>query len=83
MTKQELVRLAEKVSHEVIAANMDTINERIHAIFDADEESTTLPLTEAIARGTALSLTLAPEISAAVTAKMLISLGLVEIEDSE
>ena len=52
-------------------------------MFSSSEEDTAISLVDAVGRAVALTITLAPDLSAAITAQMLIDLGLVEIEDDE
>ena len=80
MTKDELYQMAFNISREVVEKNKDLINSQINAMMTR-EDGSRLSITEAVASVGALSITLAPDISAAVTARMLIDLGLVSVED--
>ena len=82
MTKDELYNMAARISREVVEKNKDLINSQLNAMM-THEDSLRLSITEAVAAVGALSVTLAPDISAAVTARTLVELGLVSLEDAE
>ena len=83
MKYDELVQLATNTSREVVEKNKEIINEEIKNFFSSNENGATLSLYDALSKAMVLSLVLVPEISAVVTAKMLVQLGLVEVEDAE
>ena len=82
MTKDELYNMAARISRDVVEKNKDLINSQLNAMM-THEDGSRLSITEAVAAVGALSVTLAPDISAAVTARMLVELGLVSLEDAE
>ena len=82
MTKDELYNMAARISHDVVEKNNDLINSQIDAMMTR-EDGSRLSITDAVAAAAAMSITLAPDISAAVTARMLVELGLVSLEDAE
>ena len=82
MTKDELYNMAARISRDVVEKNKDLINSQINAMMTR-EDGSRLSVTEAVAAVGAMSITLAPDISAAVTARMLVELGLVSLEDAE
>lgn len=83
MKKSELFQKAAQISIDVLQRNQDLIDERVNKTFSSSEEDTAISLVDAVGRAVALTITLAPDLSAAITAQMLIDLGLVEIEDDE
>lgn len=83
MKKAELFELAATTCFDVTKRNSDLTNQAVHELFSKGDEGAKLSIDEAIAKATVLSLTLVPEISAAVTAELLVRLGLVELEDTE
>lgn len=83
MKKSELFEMASAACLDVLKRNQDLTNQRVKEMFSGGDENKKLSLDEAISKATALSLILAPEISAAVTAELLVRLGVVEIEDAE
>lgn len=80
MTRDELYQMASKVSQEVISANQDTIDTTVKEMFAPYSGKSGLTLPEAIAAATVVATRMAPEISANITARMLIDLGLVSVE---
>lgn len=80
MTKDELYQMAAETSRKVVEANRDLIDAQIHDMLHNDDGSK-LPLKDIPSVLAALSVTIAPDISAAVTAQMLVDLGLVTLED--
>lgn len=81
MTKDELYRMASNVSREVIAANQDMIDTTVKEMFKPYDGRASLSPSEAFAAAAVVATRTAPEISAAITARMLIDLGLVAVED--
>lgn len=80
MTKDELYQMAAETSRKVVEANMELIQEQIHNMTH-NEDGSKLPLKDIPSVLAALSVTIAPDISAAVTAQMLVDLGLVTLEN--
>lgn len=83
MKKAELFEMAAKTCADVQRRNSELTNEKIRKLFVNEDEDSKISLDEAISKAMVLSLTLVPEISAAVTAELLVRLGLVELEDAE
>ena len=83
MKEHELMQLVSRVSKDVLGKNMDQIAERIKSSLKASEKDSKLSTNDAIAAAMVVSLTLVPELSAAITAKILVELGLVNLEDAE
>ena len=83
MKQIELSHLASKVSKDILEKNRDQIAERIKSALKANEKDSKLSQSDAIAAAMVISLTLVPELSAAITARMLVELGLVDLEEAE
>lgn len=83
MKKSELYEMASAITIDVLKRNKDLTNERVREMFIRPEEDERLSINDTIGRAIVLALTLAPEISAAITAAMLVELGLVTLEDDE
>ena len=84
MKKDELYQLATDTCYEVIEKNKDTIDERIHSSLKRfSDENGNVSAHNAAAALSTVNTTLCPEISAIVTAKLLVKLGLVVLEDDE
>ena len=83
MKKAELFEMAAETCRDILKRNTDVTSERIHNMFYSENGGTNISFNDAIGKATALSLTLVPEISAAVTAELLVRLGLVKLEDTE
>ena len=83
MNRNELTELTSKISRDVLDKNKDQIAERIRNALHAKSKDDRISPNDALVAAIGISLTLVPEISAAITARMLIELGLVEVEDTE
>ena len=81
MTRDELFQLAAKCCHETAVKNEQSIKEEVSEAFCANQEDSKLSLNDAIARSTALALSVAPRLAAATTVRILIELGLVQPDD--
>ncbi|MBE6943833.1 MAG: hypothetical protein E7453_06185 [Ruminococcaceae bacterium] len=81
MTKEDLYKLASETSRKVVENNLDLIREQIRSATH-NEDGSAVSLKDLASVVAALSITLAPDISAAVTASMLVELGLVSLEDA-
>ena len=80
MTRTELYKMAEETSRKVVEENMESIMKHIHSVTH-NEDGSKLPLKDFPSAVAALSITVAPDISAAVTARMLVDLGLVTLDN--
>ena len=83
MKEAELNKIIEEVAKEVMEKNKGAIDEDIRRMFKTDSEDGKIDAMDAVVRSTALCLTLLPSLSAAITARMLVSLGLVTLEDDK
>lgn len=83
MKKSELDNLAAKTALEVIKNNQERINKSIRESFEECSHNSKISATDAVVASTALCVTLTPELSAEITATMLVKLGLVVLEDGE
>lgn len=83
MKQSELSHLAAKVSKDILDKNKDHVADRIKSALKASEKDTRISQSDAIAAAMVISLTLVPELSAAITARMLVELGLVDLEEAE
>lgn len=83
MKYEELFQLATETSKDVLQKNKEYIQGEIKRMFGSDEGGTKISLQDGLSNAVALSLILVPEISAVVTAKMLVQLGLIDVEDAE
>jgi len=81
LTKEDLYKLASETSRKVVENNLDLIREQIRSATH-NEDGSAVSLKDLASVVAALSITLAPDISAAVTASMLVELGLVSLEDA-
>lgn len=81
MTKNELNAMAIDTAHLVIANNLGNISKEVEARFNASEEDRRIELHDALGRIVNLMLDVIPEISASVTAQMLVNLNLVSLDD--
>ena len=81
MTKEDLYKLASETSRKVVENNLDLVREQIRSATH-NEDGSAVSLKDLASVVAALSITLAPDISAAVTASMLVELGLVSLEDA-
>ncbi len=81
MTKDQLFQMAAQTSRKVVERNMDLINEQIRDM-SHKEDGSKISLQELPSVLAALTITIAPDISAAVTAQMLVDLGLVTLDDA-
>lgn len=77
MTREELFRLAAECSRETALKNRDLIDAKVQEAFCPNPESPMISHSNAIAQATGLALTLAPDLAAATTMRILIELGLV------
>ena len=84
MKKAELYKLATETSSEVIEKNMDEINRRTRLVIDkVSNEDGKVSAHDAATALAGLNIALCPELSAVITAKMLVKLGLIVLEDDE
>ena len=83
MTKAELNKVVSDAVSEVMKKNADVIQNQIRSAFVSKEENGQISAMDAATCGTALCLSLLPGISAAVTARILVDLGLVPLEGDE
>lgn len=83
MTRTELNSLIDEAVKETLELNREAIDEHIRETFNADKENSHMLIGGAIAKSTSLSLTLVPSLSGAITARLLVKLGLVSLEDDE
>ena len=82
MKKDELYEMANEICREVLEKNKDVIGERISSALSHNSDSDgKIAAHDAAGALSAVSLTLGPELSAVITAKMLVKLGLVTLED--
>ena len=77
MTREELFSLASECGRETVEANRAAINRRVLDAFKT-EDGALLSAHDAAARGTALAVSLAPDIAAATAIRILLRLGLVQ-----
>lgn len=84
MKKDELYKLATDTCYEVLEKNKDVIDERIRSSLQrCSDGNGKVSAHDAAAALSTVNTTLCPEISAIVTAKLLVKLGLVVLEDGE
>lgn len=83
MKKSELNKIIDEATKKVMEKNKEYIEERISHMFKTDSEDGKINVMDAVVRSTALSVTLIPDLAAAITAHMLVDLGLVNLEDDE
>lgn len=83
MLKSELDKIIDAATSKVLEKNKENIDTQIRRMFKSDSEDGKISTMDAVVRSTALCLTLLPNLSAAITARMLIDLGLVTLEDYE
>lgn len=81
MTKNELAKLAQDTARNVLSQNADTLAKEISQRFNANAEDSRIELHDALGRIVNLMLGVIPEISATVTAQMLVDLDLVSLDD--
>ena len=79
----ELLQMATKTSRDVIEKNKEVINDEVKRMLGSKDDGEKISLQDALSKAMVLSLVLVPEISAVVTAKMLVQLGLIDVEDAE
>lgn len=82
MNKSELTKLASDVAHDVLKIKVDYINNQVSSAIKDVSTNGIVSNSDAIVALTSLCMTMTPELSAAVTAEMLVRLGLVTVEDS-
>ena len=83
MKKSELTKMISATIDDVMKKNKDIITEEVRDAFKTGDDGGHIPLEEAIAHSTSLCLSLAPKLSVAITARLLVNLGLVTLEDDE
>lgn len=83
MKKSELEHMISGICHDVLLKNQDMVNSRVKAVFQAKDGNSTISTNQAIGSATALCLTLGTELSAAITGRILVDLGLVALESEE
>lgn len=83
MLKSELNEIIDAATSKVLEKNKENIESDIRRMFKSDSEDEKISAIDAAIRGTALCLTLLPSLSAAITARLLIDLGLVTLEDDD
>lgn len=83
MTQNELIDLATTVCLRILDENKDLVRKRIMETFSASDDKSPISLEDAMMRSTALALTLAPELSARVTAQLLIDLGIIQVDNCD
>lgn len=83
MKKSEFNCLIDKIYRDVLSEKQDLIKNRVSEIFQPKDGNSIISTNQAIASATALSLTLATELSATITKRMLVELGLVALETEE
>lgn len=82
MKKDELYDMANEICREVIEKNKHVIEERLTSALSRNTDSNgKISAHDAAGALSVVSLTLGPELSAVITAKMLVKLGLVTLED--
>lgn len=82
MTKDEMLQVARTACFDVLDRNRDLIDERVKEAFCRKGSDNKILLTDALSSATGLCLSFIPELSAVVTAEMLVALGLVSLEDA-
>lgn len=83
MKKDELSEIIDSVTRQVIEKNKANIEQQVRHAYKADTEDGKIGVMDAVIRSTGLCLTLLPSLSAAITARMLVTLGLIDLEDDE
>ena len=81
MTRSELDRIALQTALDVIKKNESRVKKSILESFQDCGDGTTVTAHQAVVASTATCFTLIPEMSAEITAQLLVNLGLVAPED--
>lgn len=83
MKKSDLEKMVSSICRDVMMKNQDMINNRVREVFKSEDGNSTISTNQAIGSATALCLTLGKELSAAITGRILVDLGLVALEAEE
>lgn len=83
MKKSEYQQMVNDISTEVLQKNTERIQNQVSASIERQSQDGKISHSEAALALSATFMSLAPRISAEITAEMLVRLGLVTVEDDD